>query len=286
MAVPVDPTGSPRATDGAAPEPAHSPPGHRPADGREVGRAVPESDAAVVAIREICPYLIATSGSWRSAAPNREHRCGAVDPPGLLSIEKQRRLCLSIDHGACAAFRAARAGRAAILAPGLDPTTVAVADASRRPVARTAAVVLERPRFSVPSTRWPLDRALTQIALIGLMVIAFAAVAISRFSPQDGAGAIGSPSAGPSASASATATPRPTPRPTPSPSASPSADASASPSGPAPGASPSFRATYRVEAGDTLFGIATEFDTTVAALQEANGLTGTDLRIGQILNIP
>jgi LysM repeat protein len=32
--------------------------------------------------------------------------------------------------------------------------------------------------------------------------------------------------------------------------------------------------------------IAAQFDTTVAAIQEANGLTGSDLRIGQVLNIP
>jgi LysM repeat protein len=50
--------------------------------------------------------------------------------------------------------------------------------------------------------------------------------------------------------------------------------------------SPSFRATYRVKSGDTLVGIAAEFNTTVAAIQEANGLTGSDLRIGQLLNIP
>jgi hypothetical protein len=282
MTTPVDPTGPPHAVDDDQNEV-----DRRLADRPDVAHRSPsDPDAAVIAIREICPYLTATSGSWRSATPNRDHRCGAVDPPGLLSIEKQRRLCLSVDHGACAAFRAARAGRAAILAPGLDPTAVAVADASRRPVARTAAVVLERPRFTMPTTRWPLDRALTQAALIGLMVLAFGAVAVSRFGQGDGAGAPGSPSASPSASA--TAPPRPTRRPTPSPSASASASAgaSAAPSGPSASAQASFRAQYRVQSGDTLVEIAAQFDTTVAAIQEANGLTGSDLRIGQVLNIP
>jgi LysM repeat protein len=214
-----------------------------------------------------------------------------VDPPGLLSIEKQRRLCLSVDHGACAAFRAAKAGRAAVLAPGLDPTTVAVADAARRPVARTAAVVLERPRFALPTTRWPLDRALTQVVLVALMVLAFGALAVSRFSSSGDGGAVASPSASPSASSSPT--PRPTQRPSPSPSPSapasglPSASASASavvspPASPAP----SFRATYRVESGDTLVAIAAQFGTTVKAIQDANGLTSSVLKVGQQLNIP
>jgi LysM repeat protein len=41
-----------------------------------------------------------------------------------------------------------------------------------------------------------------------------------------------------------------------------------------------------VQAGDTLFGIAAEFDTTVSELQKLNGITGSNLRIGQELKIP
>lgn len=233
--------------------------------------------SAVQAVGELCPYLTAASGSWRSSAANREHRCGALDPPGQLPLEKQRRLCLSTHHVSCPAFRAARAGRAAVLAPGLDPTAVAVVDAARRPLARTSAIVLQQPRFMAPVARWPLDRALSQAALVALLVLAFAVVAVARLTSSDGGAAIGSPSASPTASAPAT--PRPTRRPTPSPSGSGSLVPSGSPA-------PSFRATYRVQAGDTLVEIAAQFDTTVAAIQEANGLTGSDLRIGQILNIP
>jgi LysM repeat protein len=268
-----DPTRSPHAID------------HGPA-----GLDLSDADAAVHATREICPYLTARDGSWRSAAPHRDHRCGAVDPPGLLPIDKQRRLCLSVEHGSCAAFRAARAGRAAVLAPGLDPTAVAVADASRRPLARTAAVVLERPRFGGITSRWPLDRAWSQIALVVLMILAFGAVAVSRFS-ESGQSAAVVPT--PSATAAATATPRPTPSPSPSPVASaqpsgllaPSGSAAVPSAAPASGA-PSFRATYRVKAGDTLDAISRQFGTTVKAIQEANGLTSTDLKIGQVLNIP
>lgn len=281
MTVPAgSPSGSAHAPD---PEPADRPWRSALERGRS-WRAAPPTQTAAAAVGEICPYLTASSGSWRSASPHRQHRCGAVDPPGLLPVEKQRRLCLSVDHASCPAFRAARAGRAAVLAPGIDPTAVAVADAARRPLARTAPIILEQPRFQPPTTSWPFDRGISQAVLIGLMVLAFAAVAISRLGSQDGSGSVASPSVSPSAGATATA--EPTPRRTPSPSPSGSAPASVGPSGSAPPPSPSFRATYRVEAGDTLVEIAAEFDTTVAAIQEANGLTGSDLRVGQILNIP
>lgn len=47
--------------------------------------------------------------------------------------------------------------------------------------------------------------------------------------------------------------------------------------------------TYTVVEGDTAFGIALEFDTTVEALAAANGMTEdeiTDLQIGQVINLP
>lgn len=47
--------------------------------------------------------------------------------------------------------------------------------------------------------------------------------------------------------------------------------------------------TYTVQAGDTAFGIALEFDTTVEALAAANNMTEeeiTDLQIGQVLQLP
>ncbi|MDA0815209.1 MAG: LysM peptidoglycan-binding domain-containing protein [Chloroflexi bacterium] len=47
--------------------------------------------------------------------------------------------------------------------------------------------------------------------------------------------------------------------------------------------------TYVVQPGDTAFGIALEFDTTVEALAAANGMTEdeiTDLQIGQVINLP
>lgn len=47
--------------------------------------------------------------------------------------------------------------------------------------------------------------------------------------------------------------------------------------------------TYTVQEGDTAFGIALEFDTTVEALAAANGMTEdeiTDLQIGQEIQLP
>jgi LysM repeat protein len=234
-------------------------------------------------IAEICPYLTAASGAWRSATPHREHRCGAVEPPGPLSSEKQRRLCLAMEHAECPTFRAARASRASMLAPGLDASVVAVADAARRPIARTSAVVLEHPRLSAPTARWPLDRGLSQVVLVILMVLAFAAVAVARLSSSESAGA---PPVSPSPSVAATPSPTPRPSPTPSPSPSVAVSPSAS-SPPAPSVEPSPRTTYKVKKGDTLIGIAATFDTTVAAIRKANGLANdATLRIGQVLKIP
>jgi LysM repeat protein len=242
-------------------------------------------------IRQICPYLAASRGNWRSASAHRDHRCGAVDPPAPLAAEKQRRLCLTVDHASCQTFRAARASRAAMLAPGIDPAAVAAADAARRPVARGTALILEHPRLSAPVARWPLDRAGSQVALVALMVVAFLALAFARFSGS-GAGAVESPS--PSAiAASASPSPSPTRRPTPSPSPSTSISPSGSPAAslaPSPAASasaaPGFSTTYTVKSGDTLSGIATTYGTTVQAIKNLNGLTSNNLRIGQKLKIP
>jgi hypothetical protein len=54
-----------------------------------------------------------------------------------------------------------------------------MSDAARRPIARTAAVVLEHPRLSAPVARWPLDRAVPQVALVVLMLLAFVALAFA-----------------------------------------------------------------------------------------------------------
>ena len=243
-------------------------------------------------IEDICPYLVASDGGWRSASPNRDHRCTAVDPPAPLATEKQRTLCLVGGHQACPAFRAARASRASMLAPGQDPALVAAADAARRPVARATPVVLEGPRLNIGgmgSGGW----AISQWALVGLMILAFVVVLAARFSTPGAATASPSPVPTASPSPTPTPTPRPSPTATPIPSGSGALPAgsgavpsAAAPSQAAGSPAPVARTTYRVKSGDTLVGIAATYGTTVAAIQALNGLTGSDLKIGQLLKIP
>ena len=44
--------------------------------------------------------------------------------------------------------------------------------------------------------------------------------------------------------------------------------------------------TYRVRAGDTLYSIARQFDTTVEILKRLNGLPGDKIKIGDRLSVP
>ena len=44
--------------------------------------------------------------------------------------------------------------------------------------------------------------------------------------------------------------------------------------------------TYTVKAGDTLYGISNQFGVSVTELAELNGIKGSNLAIGQVLNIP
>jgi hypothetical protein len=196
-------------------------------------------------------------------------------PPVALPTDKQRRHCLSSDHVDCPTFRAARAARSASLAAGADPSLIEVADRRRRPLARTAPVVLEPAGLLDQAMRLQLDRAPGQVALVGLMIVAFAIVAIARFSA-------GTPAASPSPSAVAVASPSPSRSAvlTFSPSVVPSSSAVA------PSPSPSFRATYTVRKGDTLLAIAKRFNTTAAKIKAANGLKSNTLKIGQVLKIP
>ena len=248
------PPGGPHAPDGPDPRP-------RP------------TTAARDAVSGICPYLTASGGSWRMSAPSRDHRCGAVDPPAPQSKDKQRRHCLADEHVECPTFRAARDARTALLAAGADPALVQAADLRRRPLARTAPVLLEPPRLVDQAVRLQFERGPGQIALIGLMVVAFAIVALTRLSVG---GAAVAPSLEPSQQiAAASPTPSPTPTATPSPSVSPSSSAAPSP-----------RALYTVRKGDTLVTIAKKYATTAAKIKAFNGLTTSTLKVGQVLKIP
>lgn len=240
----------------------------------------------------VCPYLLADGGAWRSAHPHRAHRCAAVEPPAILAADKQRRLCLTADHTGCATFAAARAIRDGVAAPAGNATVRPTA----RPVARTAPLLLDHARIALTPApvALRLDRSIGQAVLVGLMVLAFAAILIARLTAGDGpaagvAGATGTPA--PSASAAVEATPVPTgsgaselptePAATPAPSAGQPTDA---PDPTGPDATP---ATYTVRSGDTLVGIAGRFDTTWQVLAELNDIEDPGrLRVGQELTLP
>jgi LysM repeat protein len=240
---------------------------------REPGLHPTPAPTAPEAVAAMCPYLTASGGSWRMATPSRDHRCGAVDPPAPQATDKQRRHCLSDDHVECPIFRAARSARAATLAGGADPQFVTVADRRRRPLARTAPILLERPRLVDQAVRLQFERGPGQVALIALMIVAFAIVALTRLS-------VGAdPAPVPVASqAVAAASPSPTRTPASTPSPSSSVEPSASPSAAV--------RTYRVKKGDTLLAIAKKYGTTAAKIKTLNGLKSSTLKVGQILKIP
>jgi LysM repeat protein len=135
------------------------------------------------------------------------------------------------------------------------------------------------------------DRRGGQLALAGLLVAAFAAVAVARLSGGDGSNQLAAiASSSPSATARVTPLPA-TPTPvatvalTPQPSVAPSAPPST-----APTATPAAEhETYTVRSGDTLTAIARRFGTTVDAIAELNDIAAADrnkLYIGQVLLIP
>lgn len=253
---------APRAAPSPSPEPA--------------GSAGPTRTGAE-ATAATCPYLESADGAWRMSAPSRDHRCVAVDPPAAQPADKQRRHCLSADHVDCPLYRAARTARATSLAAGADPALVTSADRRRRPLARTAPILLEPPRLVDRAMRLQLERAPGQLALIALMVVAFAIVALTRLS-GGGSGTTPTPVAStPAAAPSASTTPRPTPAPTVVASAGSSGDASAGPSA---------GTTYKVKKGDTLVKIAAQFGTTAAKIRALNGLASNTIRVGQVLKIP
>ncbi|HEX5823171.1 MAG TPA: LysM peptidoglycan-binding domain-containing protein [Candidatus Limnocylindrales bacterium] len=224
-----------------------------------------------------CPYLISVGGAWRQATPSRDHRCAALEPPAPQPTDKQRRHCLSPHHVECPIFRAAVTARAVGLSPNGDAAAVAAVDAARRPIARTAPILLEQPRLVEQALRLSFDRGPGQLALVALMVVAFSIVAITRLS--SGTAPAAAASAAPSTIARVSARPSPTQRPSPRPSVMPSASAATAPS-------PSFRVSYTVRKGDTLGTIAKQFNVTTTAIRRLNNMPNTTVKVGQVLKIP
>jgi LysM repeat protein len=244
---------------------------------------------------EICPYLEAAAGRWRHLTPSREHRCTAIVPPGQLTIDKQRRLCLGPAHVTCTAYvgavdarRAWPSGPAGDAASGLSrESPPPELFANRWALTRIAPVVVRPASRSASLEATDHRRLIAQGGLVGALIVAFAAVAISRL-PGDGSGALLAATATvpatstprltstPAPTPTLIATPTPTPAPTPTPEPTPQ---------PTPAPTPAFT-VYRVVSGDTLTRIAAQYGTTIRAIMDFNNLSGTNLRVGQQLRIP
>ncbi len=239
--------------------------------------------AAPDAIASVCPYLFAGDGSWQSALPTHDQRCGAVEPPVLLATSKQQQLCVLAVHRTCATYHAAQARHAST---GIARARPHDGDVALWPVTRSTLVVLEPERtlFGIPRSR---TRAGGQLLLIGLMAVAFLVLIVARTAPSTPGAAGASASAVAVASQQPTASPSPRPSATPAPSGSAAPEPTATPK-PTPSATPAAnRAHYRVKSGDTLLTIAAKFGTTIRVLKRLNDITDPRLiHPGQVLIVP
>ena len=144
-----------------------------------------------------------------------------------------------------------------------------------------------------PIAATPTSPALPTQAPLVLPAPPSPTAAAPTLTPTSTPSATATPEPTPSPSPSPTATPEPTPSPSPSPTSTPEPTASPSPSPtstpspePTPTPTPALR-LYTVEPGDTLANIAAAYDTTVAAIMQANGLGSSNIiNIGQKLVIP
>jgi nucleoid-associated protein YgaU len=251
-----------------------------PAEGDPATRPSRRRDG--LAVREVCPFLIADEGTWRSAYAAREHRCGAVQPPAPLAVPKQRQLCLLAAHEGCATYLAARA-----VADDAAPSTPGDDGAALWQGSVPPPLVLE-PARRMGALPTAAARSGGSAALIGLMVVAFLVLVLARIQSPAAPGL----TPGPSLAAVAVAALSPVTTPAASPSGiapSPTPDASAA--SPAaterpPDATAEPR-RYRVRSGDTLSSIAARYDTTVKKLKAANDIPDPRaLKVGQVLIIP
>lgn len=235
-----------------------------------------------------CPYLLSANGAWRSSSVSRDHRCAAVAPAAPLALDKQRRLCLVSAHVSCATYEAALAARRERGMPSDGTAPV------RWAVARTTPVVDVGVGLGAAVSGLLADRRAWQAIPAIVLAVALVAVALSglgRDEPLTGAVASSTPTLVPAPTrsprptpvptphASATPAPTGTPAPTPTPTVAPTPVATATPA-------PTARTSYRVKSGDTLYGIAGSFGTTVAVIMQLNGLTSSTLHVGQVLLIP
>lgn len=253
---------------------------------------LPERAGPTMIAGQVCPHLIARDGNWRAAWAAAEHRCWAVTPPGPLTRETQRRLCLVAAHVTCPAFIVARERRSAQLGREWVGPAGSEAAAPGPPFVRTVPLVVRGVggRRSVNGTgarrgrRFPTGVPVMILAALALLVLSGflflmvlpragpggkspAPAATTTASTTSGVTASGSSSSAASATTTAAAT-----------SAAPSSHSSSPPAA---------TQTYRVKSGDTLSSIARRFRTAVSALQQLNGISDPRrLRVGQLIRIP
>lgn len=182
-------------------------------------------------------------------------------------------LCLTEAHARCERFAAARTAWLAA-SSGLPRVAPDVAFGNTRLVLEPEAAW--RNLASSPTTR--LSRPAVLVAAAALAVVALLVLS-SLFGFLQGA---------PPAES---ATPTPSPSVVPSVAASVAASLAETSTAGSPSLAPvetpgPSQTTYVVKQGDTLGLIAQRFGTTVAAIQAANGLTGTEINVGQVLIIP
>jgi len=243
-----------------------------------------------VLVRGICPYLETDEG-WRSVVADRAHRCVAVAPGVRLAARKQRRLCLVEAHASCPTYVAATAittdglGGAAIAGARILSGQVgsSVPDVNRGvaprrwPVARTHLTVLDPGRRSTRLAPLAPARAIAQVAVLVIALLAFAGLVIAGSFSTDAAVARRESTSEVAPSLDWTAINLGTPEPS----------AAATPTlRPTPDHSSTAPRRYTIRSGDTLAAIAARFGTTVKALRAANHVDPSHLRIGRELVVP
>jgi hypothetical protein len=251
-----------------------------------------------------CPFLIAEAGAYRMSIPDREHRCAAFVPATSLALSKQSRLCLTPNHPGCATYIASTSARAA--RTGLGER---IERSGRWGLARTTPVVeqvggLRATLGALISDRrtWPAIPAVLLATLLLALGLSGSwsqgpVTALTSLTPTTGPdqnlGPTRAPSARPSLGPAPSGAPPTDSPPTDAPATAPAtavpATAIPATAAPPPAITPTplpAYTNYRVKPGDTLYDIARTFKTTVAAIEQLNDLTTTNLHIGQVLKIP
>jgi LysM repeat protein len=253
----------------------HPAPDVRPADAPLPAPALVAADA--------CPFLIAAAGAYRMSVPDREHRCAAFVPATSLALTKQSRLCLTPNHVGCATFIASTSARQARVGSGGR-----IERAGRWGLARTMPVVEQAGGLRATLGALISDRRTWPAIPAVLLATLLLALGLSNGSRPTPITALATPTPSPrgqlTSAPTGAATPPSSVTPAPTAAGSPTPAASQRP-GASPTVAPVFT-TYRVQSGDTLYGIAQQFKTTIKAIQQLNGLSGTNLHIGQVLKIP